>query len=129
MKEYEIHTTATYTTDGGTTEGSYFVEYITAKNMAEAKQILRAELKAAGVQEHQDGRYRSIRKQHAAKKCCTLFLLLYVNVKHGKKAPECVLTVKTGINQIAFSDLPFGKPAVVKRLFSVFDDERRDAIV
>ena len=48
MKEYEIHTTATYTTDGGTTEGSYFVEYITAKNMAEAKQILRAELKAAG---------------------------------------------------------------------------------
>ena len=48
MKEYEIHTTATYTTDGGTTEGSYFVEYITAKNMAEAKQILRAALKAAG---------------------------------------------------------------------------------
>ena len=31
MKEYEIHTTATYTTDGGTTEGSYFVEYVTAK--------------------------------------------------------------------------------------------------
>ena len=48
MKEYEIHTTATYTTDGGTTEGSYFVEYVTAKNMAEAKRILRAELKAAG---------------------------------------------------------------------------------
>ena len=48
MKEYEIHTTVTYTTDGGTTEGSYFVEYVTAKNMAEAKRILRAELKAAG---------------------------------------------------------------------------------
>lgn len=31
MKEYEIHTTATYTTDGGTTEGSYFAEYVTAK--------------------------------------------------------------------------------------------------
>ena len=48
MKEYEIHSTATYATDGGTTEGSYFVEYVTAKNMAEAKRILRAELKAAG---------------------------------------------------------------------------------
>ena len=48
MKEYEIHTTATYTTDGGTTEGSYFVEYVTAKNMAEAKHLLRSELKAAG---------------------------------------------------------------------------------
>ena len=39
---------STYSTDGGTTEGSYFVEYITAKNMADAKRILRAELKAAG---------------------------------------------------------------------------------
>ena len=48
MKEYEIHTTVTYTTDGGTTEGSYFVEYVTAKNMAEAKRILRSELKTAG---------------------------------------------------------------------------------
>lgn len=48
MKEYEIHTTATYITDGGTTEGSYFVEYVTAKNLVEAKRILRAELKAAG---------------------------------------------------------------------------------
>lgn len=48
MKEYEIHTTATYSTDGGTTEGSYFVEYVTAKNMAEAKRILRAELKTFG---------------------------------------------------------------------------------
>ena len=48
MKEYEIRTTATYTTDGGTTEGSYFVEYVTAKSMAEAKRILRTELKAAG---------------------------------------------------------------------------------
>ena len=48
MKEYEIHTTATYTTDGGTTEGSYFVEYVTAKNMAEAKHLLRAMLKSAG---------------------------------------------------------------------------------
>lgn len=48
MKEYEIHSTATYTTDGGTTEGSYFVEYVTAKSMAEAKRILRTELKSAG---------------------------------------------------------------------------------
>ncbi len=48
MKEYEIHSTATYTTDGGTTEGSYFVEYVTAKSMAEAKRILRTKLKSAG---------------------------------------------------------------------------------
>ena len=48
MKEYEIHTTATYTTDGGTTEGSYFVEYVAAKNIAEVERILRAELKDAG---------------------------------------------------------------------------------
>ena len=37
-----------HSTDGGTTEGSYFVEYVTAKNMVEAKRILRAELQAAG---------------------------------------------------------------------------------
>lgn len=48
MKEYEIHSTATYTTDGGTTEGSYFVEYVAAKNIAEIERILRAELKDAG---------------------------------------------------------------------------------
>lgn len=48
MKEYEIHTTVTYTTDGRAREGNYIVEYVTAKNMAEAKRILRAELKAAG---------------------------------------------------------------------------------
>ena len=48
MKEYEIHVSVAYTTAGGTTEGSYFVEYVTAKSMAEAKRILRPELKAAG---------------------------------------------------------------------------------
>ena len=48
MKEHEIHSTATYTTDGGTTEGSYFVEYVAAKNIAEVERILRAELKDAG---------------------------------------------------------------------------------
>ena len=37
MKEYEIHTTATYTTDGGTKESGYFVKYITAKNMAASR--------------------------------------------------------------------------------------------
>ena len=31
MKEYEIHVSATYTTDGGTREGAYFVEYRDAK--------------------------------------------------------------------------------------------------
>ena len=53
MKEYEIHSTATYTTDGGATEGSYFVEYVAAKNIAEVERILRAELK--------DARYKNIK--------------------------------------------------------------------
>ena len=48
MKEYEIHTTLTCATDGGSEEGGYFVKYITAKNMTEAKQSLRTELKTAG---------------------------------------------------------------------------------
>ena len=56
-------------------------------------------------------------------------LSLYINVKKCEKTSECVLTVKTGVDQIAFFVLPFGKAAVVKRLFSVFDDERYDAIV
>ena len=34
MTEYEIHTTVTYTTDGGTRECGYFVKYITAKTTA-----------------------------------------------------------------------------------------------
>ena len=48
MKEYEIHTTVTYTTDGGTEEGNYFVEYVIAENAAEAEQIKLTELEAAG---------------------------------------------------------------------------------
>lgn len=48
MKEYEIHVSVAYTTAGGTTEGSYFVEYVAAKNIAEVERILRAELKDAG---------------------------------------------------------------------------------
>lgn len=48
IKEYEIHVSVAYTTAGGTTEGSYFVEYVAAKNIAEVERILRAELKDAG---------------------------------------------------------------------------------
>ena len=44
MKEYEIHVSVAYTTAGGTTEGSYFMEYVAAK----VERILRAELKGAG---------------------------------------------------------------------------------
>lgn len=47
MKEYEIHVSVVYTTAGGTTEGSYFMEYVAAKNIAEIERILRAELKDA----------------------------------------------------------------------------------
>ncbi len=48
MKEYEIHVSATYTTDGGSKEGTYFVEYRNAKTAAEAKRNLKAELRAEG---------------------------------------------------------------------------------
>ena len=37
MKEYEIHISANYMTDGDSEEGSYFVEYVIAKSAAEAK--------------------------------------------------------------------------------------------
>ena len=56
-------------------------------------------------------------------------LLLYINVKHSEKTFEAVLTVKAGIYQIAFFVLPFGKTAVVKRLFSILNDERHDVIM
>ena len=48
MKEYEIHVSANYRTSGGTKEGTYFVEYVTAKTAAEAKAQLRAELREQG---------------------------------------------------------------------------------
>ena len=48
MKEYEIHVSASYTTDGGSKEWNCFKEYRTAKNEAEAKKNLRAELRAEG---------------------------------------------------------------------------------
>lgn len=48
MKEYEIHVSVNYITDGGTEEGNYFVEYVTAEDAAEAERIKAAELEAAG---------------------------------------------------------------------------------
>ena len=48
MKEYEIHVSASYVTDGGSKEWNTFTEYVEAKSAAEAKRILAAELKAEG---------------------------------------------------------------------------------
>ncbi len=48
MKEYEIHVSASYTTSGGSKEWNAFTEYVNANSAAEAKRILRAELKAEG---------------------------------------------------------------------------------
>ncbi len=48
MKTYEIHISASYTTDGGSKEWNCFKEYVTANNEAEAKKNLRKELKAEG---------------------------------------------------------------------------------
>ena len=48
MKEYEIHVSASYVTDGGSKEWNAFTKYVEAKSAAEAKRILKAELKAEG---------------------------------------------------------------------------------
>ena len=48
MKEYEIHVSASYTTDGGTKEWNAFTEYVTAKSPVEARKLLGAQLKAKG---------------------------------------------------------------------------------
>ncbi len=48
MKEYEIHVSASYVTDDGSNEWNAFTEYVEAKSAAEAKRILKAELKAEG---------------------------------------------------------------------------------
>lgn len=48
MKEYEIHVSVTYTSQGGTKEYDYFMKYVFAKNATEAKKIVRTALKADG---------------------------------------------------------------------------------
>ena len=48
MKEFEIHVSASYVTSGGSKEWNCFKEYVNAGTAAEAKKILRAELKAEG---------------------------------------------------------------------------------
>ena len=48
MKEYEIYVSASYTTSGGSKEWNCFKEYVSANSAAEAKRILKAELKADG---------------------------------------------------------------------------------
>lgn len=48
MKEYEIHVCASYRTDGGSKEWNCFKEYVNADTAAEAKRILKAQLKEEG---------------------------------------------------------------------------------
>lgn len=48
MKEYEIHVSASYNTDGGTKEWTCFTEYRWAETKTEAKKKLKEELKAEG---------------------------------------------------------------------------------
>ena len=48
MTEYEIKVSASYITDGGSKEWNCFKEYIEARTAAEAKKILRAELRKEG---------------------------------------------------------------------------------
>ena len=48
MKEYEIHVSASYNTDGGSKEWNCFTKYRNANTAAEAKRNLKAELRAEG---------------------------------------------------------------------------------
>lgn len=48
MREFEIFVSASYMTDGGSKEWNAFKEYVKANSEAEAKRILKAELKADG---------------------------------------------------------------------------------
>jgi hypothetical protein len=48
MKTFEIFVSAGYITDGGSKESNCFKEYVEAKTAADAKKILRSELKADG---------------------------------------------------------------------------------
>lgn len=61
--------------------------------------------------------------------CSKKQLLWNINIKYDKQPPEGVLTVETGICQIALFVFPLGKIAIVKRLFGVLNDERRDVIL
>ncbi len=48
MKEFEIHVSASYRTDGGSKEWNAFTEYVRAKTPAEAKRALKSELMVEG---------------------------------------------------------------------------------
>lgn len=48
MKEFQIFVSASYITDGGSKEFNCFKEFVEANNEKEAKNILKAELKAEG---------------------------------------------------------------------------------
>ena len=48
MKEYEIHVSASYKSQGGQKEWTYFKEYVMADTKAQAKAKMRAELKEQG---------------------------------------------------------------------------------
>ncbi len=48
MKEYEIHFAASYTTEGGSKESDAYTELVNANTPAEARKILRAQLRAEG---------------------------------------------------------------------------------
>ena len=50
MKEYEIHVSVSYTSQGGTREYDCYLEYVKAHDAAEAKKILRAGLNAGGYE-------------------------------------------------------------------------------
>ncbi len=48
MKEYEIHSSANYMTEGGTEEGDYYISYRWANSAAEAEEMVRETLKKRG---------------------------------------------------------------------------------
>lgn len=52
MKEYEIHSSANYMTEGDTEEGDYYISYRWANSAAEAEEMVRETLKKTRLLQH-----------------------------------------------------------------------------
>lgn len=49
MKEYELHVSVSYVTDGGSKQYDSYLEYVNANTMRDAKKIVRDQFRACGI--------------------------------------------------------------------------------
>ena len=52
--------------------------------------------------------------------------MLRLNIEHSHQFFECVLSVQTGICQIALFRSPLGESTIIKHLLGVFNNKRHD---